>query len=50
MNVIRSNRRRRNNLGPGNPVAKLIIGDHVEALKLAGDLEGGTAGLRRPHA
>ncbi|UUZ89547.1 glycosyltransferase family 2 protein [Paenibacillus sp. P25] len=40
VNVIRSNRRRRNNLGPGNPVAKLIIGDHVEALKLAGDLEG----------
>lgn len=40
VNVIRSNKRRRENTGRNNQVADLIIGDHVEALKLAGDLAG----------
>ncbi|OXM83506.1 family 2 glycosyl transferase [Paenibacillus rigui] len=40
INVIRSNKRRTENTGRTNQVADLIIGDHVEALKLAGDLSG----------
>jgi len=40
VNVIRGNKRRRENTGRNNQVADLIIGDHVEALKLAGDLAG----------
>ncbi|WP_260985462.1 glycosyltransferase family A protein [Paenibacillus xylanexedens] len=32
VDVIRSNRLRSTNVGSGNPVAKLIIGDHLEAI------------------
>lgn len=40
VNVIRGNKRRTENTGRANPVADLIIGDHLEALKLSGDLSG----------
>ncbi|MFD0678900.1 MULTISPECIES: glycosyltransferase family 2 protein [unclassified Paenibacillus] len=40
VDVISSNKRRTNNTGKGNRVADLIIGDHLEALKLAGELAG----------
>ncbi|NOU96525.1 glycosyltransferase [Paenibacillus sp. LMG 31456] len=40
VNVISSNKRRTNNTGKSNRVADLIIGDHLEALKLAGELAG----------
>ncbi len=33
INVFMKNRRRNQNVGSGNPVARLIIGDHIEALK-----------------
>lgn len=40
VDVINGNKRRRNNTGRSNYVADLIIGDHLEALKLAGELGG----------
>lgn len=40
VNVIRGNKRRKLNRGRGNPVASMIVGDHLEALKLAGDRMG----------
>ncbi|MFB0844172.1 glycosyltransferase family 2 protein [Paenibacillus oleatilyticus] len=40
VNVIRGNKRRKLNSGRGNPVASMIVGDHLEALKLAGDRMG----------
>jgi hypothetical protein len=40
VDVIRNNKRRKHNTGPINQVADLIIGDHLEALKLVGDLAG----------
>jgi glycosyltransferase involved in cell wall biosynthesis len=40
VDVINSNKRRKNNTGKSNRVAELIIGDHLEALKLAGELSG----------
>ncbi|MDF2961179.1 MAG: glycosyl transferase family 2 [Paenibacillus sp.] len=40
VDVINSNKRRVNNTGKSNRVAELIIGDHLEALKLAGELAG----------
>ncbi|GLI08948.1 hypothetical protein YDYSG_49800 [Paenibacillus tyrfis] len=40
VNVIRGNKRRELNRGRGNPVASMIVGDHLEALKLAGDRMG----------
>ncbi|MEK8131268.1 glycosyltransferase [Paenibacillus filicis] len=46
VNVIRRNKRRRSNQGNLNRVAKLIIGDHLEAIKLAVDQAG--ARLRFP--
>ncbi|MCZ8519163.1 MULTISPECIES: glycosyltransferase family 2 protein [Paenibacillus] len=42
VNVIRGNKRRRTNRGRSSPVAGLILGDHIEALRRAGD----TAGVR----
>lgn len=35
VDVITKNKIREKNVGPSNPVAKMIIGDHLEALKLA---------------
>lgn len=32
INVFAKNRRRKQNIGAGNPVARLILGDHIEAL------------------
>ncbi|MCS7458821.1 glycosyltransferase family 2 protein [Paenibacillus doosanensis] len=40
VDVVRRNRVRNNNIGPMNHVAELIVGDHLEALKLIGDLKG----------
>jgi hypothetical protein len=40
VDVISRNKRRKHNTGKNNLVADLIIGDHLEALKLAGDLSG----------
>lgn len=41
VNVIDKNKRKFYNTGVSNPVADMIIGDHVEALKLAMDITGG---------
>ncbi len=40
VNVIRGNKRRKLNSGRRNPVASMIVGDHLEALKLVGDRQG----------
>jgi hypothetical protein len=40
VNVISMNKIRSHNKGENNPVARLIIGDHVEALELAMKLKG----------
>ncbi|WP_256257614.1 MULTISPECIES: glycosyltransferase family A protein [unclassified Paenibacillus] len=40
VDVIRRNKRRKGNQGALNRVARLIIGDHLEALKLAGEKAG----------
>ncbi len=40
VNVIRGNKRRKLNSGRRNPVASMIVGDHLEALKLATDRLG----------
>lgn len=40
VNVVASNRIRKDNVGRGNEVARLIVGDHVEALKHVMDKGG----------
>ncbi|WP_235941194.1 glycosyltransferase family 2 protein [Paenibacillus puerhi] len=45
VDVIRLNRRRKGNRGRLNRVAMLIIGDHLEALKLASDQAGARLGF-----
>ncbi|MCZ8513583.1 glycosyltransferase family A protein [Paenibacillus filicis] len=45
IDVIRANKRRKSNQGHHNQVADLIIGDHVEAFKLAEELAGARLGF-----
>jgi glycosyltransferase involved in cell wall biosynthesis len=45
VNVISKNRRRRHNKGSSSRVAKLIIGDHIEALRLAMEQKGERLGF-----
>jgi hypothetical protein len=45
VNVISKNRRRRYNQGSNSRVAKLIIGDHIEALRLAMEQKGERLGF-----
>jgi hypothetical protein len=45
INVISKNKRRRYNWGSNSRVARLIIGDHIEALKLAMENNGKRLGF-----
>ncbi|WP_410771929.1 glycosyltransferase [Fontibacillus sp. BL9] len=47
VNVLRGNRIRSGNTGAGNPVARLIIGDHIEALAEAMKTMGPRLGTTR---
>ncbi|RCX19763.1 glycosyl transferase family 2 [Fontibacillus phaseoli] len=47
VNVLRGNRIRSGNTGAGNPVARLIIGDHIEALGEAMKIMGARLGTTR---
>ena len=40
VNVIRTNKKRKQNRGNASPVARLIVGDHVEAIRTACDIVG----------
>lgn len=40
VDVVKPNRIRSANMGAANPVSELIVGDHIEALKMAMDLRG----------
>ncbi|MNG34280.1 hypothetical protein D3C84_1207300 [compost metagenome] len=40
VNVVTANRMRQDNVGRDNEVARLIVGDHIEALKHAMDKGG----------